>query len=127
MPDLPSQTRFRVPRLVSRVAHYLRYRDHYTVLPAAPKYNEDGLATTHEAGFLEDPRFQRAYAAGQQAGSWGSYDLRWRVHVACWAGLHGAQLAGDFVDCGVFRGGLPRAVMQYVGFETLDKDYYLLD
>lgn len=34
---------------------------------------------------------------------------------------------GDFVECGVNRGGLSRAVMHYVDFERLDKQFWLLD
>ena len=37
------------------------------------------------------------------------------------------NLEGDFVECGVNRGGLSRAVMHYVGFEELNKTFYLMD
>jgi hypothetical protein len=34
---------------------------------------------------------------------------------------------GDFVECGVNRGGLSRAVIHYVDFEKLNKRFWLLD
>jgi O-methyltransferase len=34
---------------------------------------------------------------------------------------------GDFVECGVNRGGLSRAVIHYVDFDRLDKRFWLLD
>jgi len=91
------------------------------------RYHEDGLATEHNADFAHDARFAEAYALGKATGSWGKRDIRWRAYVACWAASHAAQLAGDFVECGVNRGGLSRAVAHYVGFERLNKRFYLLD
>jgi len=47
--------------------------------------------------------------------------------VACWAAQHAKSLPGDFVECGVNRGGMARAVMEYVDFSTIAKKFYLLD
>jgi hypothetical protein len=90
-------------------------------------YNEDGMATTHNADFITDARFARAYAAGQSTGSWPYGDLRWRAYVICWAAERGAQLEGDFVECGVNRGGYALTVMHYVGLADLPKRFFLLD
>lgn len=90
-------------------------------------YHEDGLATEHNCDFLRDERFARAYAAGRATGSFRGREIRWRAHVACWAAEHAAQIEGDFVECGVYRGGLARAIVEYVGFQALDKRFYLFD
>lgn len=90
-------------------------------------YHEDGLATEHNCDFTRDPRFVRAYELGRATGSFRGRELRWRVHVACWAATHAAHLDGDFVECGVYRGGLARAIVDYVGFGALDKTFYLFD
>jgi hypothetical protein len=37
------------------------------------------------------------------------------------------SLPGDFVECGVNRGGYALTVIKYLNFETLDKTFYLLD
>jgi hypothetical protein len=90
-------------------------------------YNQDGLATVHNCDFVRDARFAKAYAKGKSTGSWGSVDLQWRAFVACWAADKARHLEGDFVECGVNRGGLARTVIDYVDFPTLGKKFYLLD
>ena len=90
-------------------------------------YHEDGFATEHNCDFLQDERFRRAYELGRATGSFRGREIRWRVHVACWAAAHAAQLEGDFVECGVYRGGLARAIVDYVGFADLSKAFYLFD
>jgi hypothetical protein len=90
-------------------------------------YHEDGLATEHNCDFLRDERFCRAYGLGRATGSFRGRELRWRVHVACWAAAHAQHLAGDYVECGVYRGGLARAIVDYIDFGALDKTFYLFD
>jgi len=90
-------------------------------------YNEDGLASAHYPTFQDDPRFLAAYTAGQATGSWPHGNLRWRAHVVCWAAARGATLPGDFVECGVNRGGYALTAMTYVDFARLNKRFYLLD
>jgi O-methyltransferase len=91
------------------------------------EYDEDGLITLHSAGFVDQQRFAAAYESGKATGSWGGADIRWRAHVACWAAELGMQRAGDFVECGVNRGGLARTVMSYVNFSASDRRFWLLD
>jgi len=83
--------------------------------------------TAHVADFCRDPRFQVSYNRGKATGSWDSTDLRWRVYVACWAAERALSLDGDFVECGVNRGGMSLSVMDYVGFKNIDKTFFLLD
>jgi O-methyltransferase len=91
------------------------------------EYNEDGVATLHSAAFLDDPRFQEAYALGHATGSWGESDIRWRCFICCWAAWHANKLGGDFVECGVNRGGYSRAISHYIDLGSSDKRLYLLD
>jgi hypothetical protein len=97
------------------------------VLRGPITYNRDGLATQHNCDFINDPRFAEAYQAGQQTGSWKGCDIHWRAFVCCWAADKGKSLPGDFVECGVNKGGLARTVVQYVDFPSLPKKFYLLD
>jgi O-methyltransferase len=90
-------------------------------------YNQDGLATTHNADFMQDPRFLAAYEAGRSTGSWTFGELHWRAYVICWAAERCSALPGDFVECGVNRGGFALAVINYTRFGNLDKKFYLLD
>jgi len=88
---------------------------------------EDGLSTRHVCDFLTDENFKRSYLAGKGTGSWGNADLRWRAYVACWAAEHALRIEGDFVECGVNRGGLSMAVMRYTDFNKTGRAFYLLD
>jgi hypothetical protein len=91
-------------------------------------YCRDGLATFHSSAFLADPRFVEAHRLGKATGSWGSADVEWRLYILCWAACRAAQLQGDFVECGVNKGGYSRAVMHYVGFQGLKpRKFYLVD
>ena len=88
---------------------------------------EDGLVARNGTYFTRDEGFQRAYGAGKATGSWGESEIRWRAHVAVWAAQHAAKLDGDFVECGVNRGGLSRSILDAVDWEPLNKRFYLLD
>jgi hypothetical protein len=90
-------------------------------------YMADGLITRHTADFLNDPHFLAAYEKGKATGSWMNMDPRWRVYTACWAAAHAADIAGDFVECGVNRGGMALAIMEFVEFNALGKRFFLLD
>jgi O-methyltransferase len=115
------------PSLLIRL-HYFRRYEHYICLPKeAVQYGEDHLFTLNAAPFLDDDDFLRAYHAGAQTNSWHGLSIRWRAYVACWAALYASKLDGDFVECGVNRGGLARAIVDYIGFERLNKDFYLID
>lgn len=89
-------------------------------------YREDGLFTTHAGPFLSDPRFVAAYRAGDEA-SPGHSAWRWRVHIGLWAAQLAAGVEGDFVECGVNRGFLSTAVMEYLGWNARQRTFYLFD
>ena len=95
--------------------------------PTAFTYNQDGLTTTHNCDFVFEPRFEKAYSAGRATGSWGGSEIHWRAHVACWAAQKGMRLEGDFVECGVNRGGLARTVIECTSLHHSGKKFFLLD
>ncbi|MFH1821915.1 MAG: TylF/MycF/NovP-related O-methyltransferase [Methanobacteriota archaeon] len=95
-------------------------------------YNQDGLATTHNSDFMKDELFIQSFNLGADTGSWGrgrglDPQNHWRVYVVLWAANHAKKLEGDFVECGVDRGGHARAIINYVDFKNLNKKFYLLD
>jgi hypothetical protein len=101
-----------------------------------PVYESDNLVTWDKSlDFLADPRFVAAYRRGVNSGHAfdfykdGSPDPRieWRVHVACWAGTHAAQLPGDFVECGVNTGIFSLAICDYIDFNATGKSFWLFD
>jgi hypothetical protein len=86
---------------------------------------EDGLLSRHNRDFLEDPDFVRAYKRGVEAS--GDLRWRWRVHIGLWAASTAARLPGDFVECGVNRGFLSTAIMEYLDWSRVGKQFWLLD
>jgi len=117
-----------VSRSLQLQLKYLRRYHDYAWFPRQEiQFAEDNLYTFNAAPFLNDKLFLRAYQLGAQTNSWGGVSIRWRVHVACWAASYASKLDGDFVECGVNRGGLARAIIDYVAFGHLDKRFYLID
>jgi O-methyltransferase len=107
------------------VIEYLRGR---VPIETLPSFAGDSLVSWHNAEFLEDPAFIQAVARGVERGSWtATLDVRWRFHVILWAAARAARMDGDFVECGVNRGGFARAIVDYVDFGRLDKTFYLMD
>jgi len=90
-------------------------------------YKKDGLYTTHNSNFIQDADFQKAYVAGKKTGSWGQHEIEWRAHVVLWFAKQAFQLDGDFVECGVNKGGLSRAIVEYVDFNKSGKKFFLFD
>lgn len=88
-------------------------------------YFQDGMATRHSIEPLEEELFVKSYKLAQRRG--GNSGIAYRAYIACWAARKAANLAGDFVECGVHKGTLSRTIINYVGFEKLDKKFYLLD
>jgi O-methyltransferase len=93
-----------------------------------PSFAGDDLVSWHNPEFLDDPAFVHAVALGNERQSWDlRRDVRWRYHVILWAAWRAARLDGDFVECGVNRGGFSRAIVDYLDFGGLDKTFYLMD
>lgn len=94
-------------------------------------YNGSGLRTFGKvAEFLDDPAFQRAHRLGFGSGPNKVRtidDNRWIMHVVLWAATHAARLPGDFVECGVDTGMLSLAICEWLGFNDIDKDFWLFD
>src|SRR5438445_609686 len=114
-----------LPTGLKKALKVLLRPSHTVVLPYKPSYCEDGLATVHSCGFIDDPLFSAAYSKGVATGSWDG--IRWRAHVYSWLALQAFRLPGDFVECGVNRGGYARMVYEYLPLASSDKKFYLLD
>lgn len=128
LPILRNLARKLIPGSVRLRLHYFRrYKDYVFVKREDLGYGEDGFYTTHAAPFLDDARFVRAYQLGEETRSWQGLAIRWRAHVACWFAEYASGITGDFVECGVNRGGLARAIVDYTNFGRTDKQFYLID
>lgn len=101
--------------------------DGRTLVQGPLTYNQDGLATQHNADFVRDPRFAKAYAVGMENGRPGT-QVEWRTHVALWCAAQAVRLEGDFVECGVHTGILSGAVMDWLDFAKLaPRRFFLFD
>lgn len=90
-------------------------------------YDRDGLSTIHNADFLSDSKFQRAYSRGVAAHK--DYSIQWRTHVVTWAATTAMRTAGDFIECGVNRGFQSSAAMTYVDWNKThgSRRFFLMD
>lgn len=90
-------------------------------------YNEDGLRVYKNVEFMKELDFINAYAIGLKQDSILKVP-KWRAHAGFWAGHHAAKLDGDFVECGVNKGFLSAAIMDYIDFKSYTKKkFYLFD
>ena len=110
----------------------IRIGDNYHIPFDNVTYNQDGLISQHSTGFANIPRFASAYAAAKSTGSWsgpwGQADIHWRAHVLCWAAQYAAGLPGEFVECGVNKGGTAMLVIKYLFLKSSPgKSFYLYD
>ncbi len=88
-------------------------------------YNQDGLRSIHNSDFMKDPSFCKAYERGCRAAS--DYSWHWRVYIGLWAAFTASKLPGDFVECGVNRGFMSSAIMEFLDWDSLNRTYFLLD
>lgn len=114
---------------VDPIKHYLNYgikegRRYRKALPGI--YDHDGLLSKHNHEFMEEPSFIKAYERGCKAAGQ-DYKWYWRVHIGLWAASTAVKLGGDFVECGVNRGFLSSAIMEFLDWDKLNHTFYLLD
>lgn len=90
-------------------------------------YNIDGITTIMNCDFMQDPEFIRSF------NEWGKHGHPpnqgyWLAYVRCWAAFHAKKLKGDFVECGVEKGGSAISAMTYIDFKSLkNRKFYLFD
>jgi hypothetical protein len=89
------------------------------------------LSLDKSMGFLDDPAFAAAYAAIRGSHQYDQYasphTVAWRLHTLVWAAATGLALAGDFVECGVFKGDFAWVVACATDFARQPKTFYLYD
>jgi hypothetical protein len=90
-------------------------------------YFEDALITTHNHSFVNDLAFKKAYQRGLKATGGIDYHNQWRVYMALWVARTCSKLDGDFVECGVNYGLTSSAIMEYLEWDKLGKQFWLVD
>ncbi|MFH1155447.1 MAG: TylF/MycF/NovP-related O-methyltransferase [Pseudomonadota bacterium] len=92
----------------------------------AEPYAKDGLTSYHNHEFENDASFMKAYNRGITAVG-EDYNWQWRVHIGLWAAYTANRLGGDFVECGVNKGFMSSAIMEFLDWDKTGKVFYLLD
>jgi len=97
------------------------------------KYQGDIVASNANTGFMLEDKFIKSYQKTKDADKGrlllkdSSYDIRWRVHTILWAAKHASKLEGDFVECGAGFGLLSSAIVEYLDFKNINKNFFLID
>ena len=92
-------------------------------------YIGDGLAANHLFDFLKDKKFLDAYNEGKRTGALDVHgdDIHYRAYFAVYFANLCKSLDGDFLECGVGKGLLAKTIVTYLNFNSVDKDFYLID
>lgn len=110
--------------MLKKVSRSLGYEVYKLTRPGL--YSQDCLTTFNNHDFMQEPRFVAAYQRGIKA-SGVDHRIHWRAHVALWVASQVRRLPGAFVECGVSTGFLSSAIMHYLDWNSLQKDFYLFD
>ena len=108
----------------------LQLRDYLIIPKEDLRYSEDNLFTYNNADFQHTEEFKEIYDLVKKVDDGkilSRTNIRWRIHVMCWAAARCLNLRGDFVECGVNTGMFAKAVIQKTNFDLTNKLYYLLD
>lgn len=99
-------------------------------------YFGDKVATANYSGFLSETHFDRCFKNSVNTivkndllskNTERLNEIKWRAHIVCWAANKVRELEGDFVDCGVWKGILPKTTCEFIEFSNLPKTYFLVD
>lgn len=95
-------------------------------------YFGDGVATIRFSEHLDSQHFIDSYngAWDKVDSSWlqhSKIDIRLRAHICTWAAQQVKHLDGDFLEFGTYYGILAMTICRYIGFEKLQKNFYLFD
>ena len=114
---------------LSNIAGYNISISRKSVAPIAAysAYFQDGLMSKHNNEFLINEKFIKAYERGIKAANGIDYKWHWRVHVGLWAAHTCSRIEGDYVECGVGNGFLSSAILEYLNWNELNKNFYLFD
>jgi hypothetical protein len=95
--------------------------------PRRYPHHYDGMATSHNDGFMRASKFKRAYTRACLASGW-DYQIPWRVHQALWAAEVALGIEGDFVELGTGRGFIMSAVLDSISdWSRLNRQLWLFD
>ena len=88
-------------------------------------FGDNMVALCRKMAFARDANFMSAVGDNERD----SLDRTkiWRIHTYCWAGRSALAIPGDFIECGVFEGLYSAVLLDYLHFETVEKQMFLFD
>jgi O-methyltransferase len=89
----------------------------------------DGIISSHDTSILDRarPAFENAIAGLPSLVASTYSAIQWRAQICTWAAWQVESVEGDFVDCGVWYGVLPKTVCEYIDIESTERTYFLVD
>ncbi len=90
-------------------------------------YATDCIVTSNNCDFIREPKFAAAYQKALDTNPWEGFTLQWRVYINCFFAKMVKGLNGEFVECGVNTGAYAIAIIDFIDFNSLGKQYYLFD
>jgi O-methyltransferase len=80
-------------------------------------------------GRNNSPLHDAAFRAAWEQNLWNDADraIAWRRYVLACAGFHCVQLAGDFVECGVYAGTGIKTIVDYLGGPSFPRTFWGYD
>jgi len=115
------------PHPVKRFLIRALRRSGYQLVNLRKLYEFDGLHTVHNARFRDDPKFQAAWEGAFQSTGCVDPGSYWRIHIGLWAAEAATRIDGAFVECGVNAGFLSSAILRYLDWNALRKQFVLVD
>ena len=91
-----------------------------------PNFVSDNLIALNRAlSFVHDKKFFEIFE--KLAVDDADFAKLWRLHTYCWAGRSALSVAGDFVECGVYKGFYSAVLARYLSFAERRREMYLYD
>ena len=119
----------KLPKAVQPLALLFRnlVRKRQIETPDTYHHRMDGIATRHNDGFRNDPRFRKAYGRAVSASGW-DYRVPYRIHQALWCSAQAQKIEGDFVEFGTGRGFTMSAVLaDFTDWNASSRSLHLFD
>ena len=95
------------------------------LLGAGYYFGDNLLTWSRNISLTGDPGFRSAYEGNIQNPA--DAAIAWRRYILACAGYHCVQLAGDFVECGVYGGTGIKTLVDYLGGKSFPKHFYGYD
>jgi|GEM_PF-2137838 len=126
-PHMPEKVRQVFREIIRDESENLDKIRFFTLQMQQAPYWEDLLASRAAAHWLEEEDFEADYQAGASISAWG-HAIRWRVYTLLKSAALANRVEGDFVECGVDRGGTAMCVLHHLTPEAFaNRKFYLFD